>query len=91
MKAGSDFNSHKFLKCVEQARSRIIGEGHSALASRSLLAELIYDNEGIDKINLSNLTWQNILDDYSDWKSHFEVTEYSFVNFKEILHNKISI
>jgi len=91
MKKASDLYGHEFRECAEEARRIITGKSDSALASRSLLAELIYNNEGIDNINLSDLTWQNILEDYLVWKSHFNVTEYSFGSVKEILRNKISI
>ncbi|RED45280.1 hypothetical protein DFQ10_102148 [Winogradskyella eximia] len=84
------FESRKFRLCVIEARKCITAKDDFSLEARNLLAQLIYDNESIKKINFLKIDWETILLNHTEWIEYYDITENRFNEIIEYLINKTS-
>ncbi len=87
---GENFDRHKFRVCVEKARNIILENDIFSLEGKSLLAQLIYNNTSIERINFETLNWETILINYTDWVDYYNVNENRFNKIKQFLIDKIN-
>ena len=68
-------DNHKFREAVKVARKCITEKDDFSLSARNLLAYLVYEAGEIKSIVLENLTWFDILKDFSEWQKYYDVNE----------------